>query len=128
MDGNPFTTHAYRGYFCNRLYSKGSDEITMKDIQQEIQAILFSFEPSYFNLQSVLSKNQFKLLEAIAKEGEVSGVSSSDFLSKYGMAQSTAQQAFKVLLSKELLYEEHTSDGSRVFVYEPFFSRWLERR
>jgi hypothetical protein len=117
----------YTQYFCNRLYSKGISSIGMEDVQKEKQSILFSFEPSYFNLQSVLSKNQFKLLEAIAKEGEVSGVSSSGFLNKYGMAQSTAQQAYKVLLEKEFLYDDRTAGGSRVFVYDPFFARWLER-
>ena len=75
-----------------------------------------------------LSKNQFKLLTAIAKEGTVTGVSSAEFLNRYNLAQSTAQQAFKVLLEKELLYEEHSSEGSRVMVYDPFFSRWLESR
>jgi AAA+ ATPase superfamily predicted ATPase len=118
----------YTQYFCNRLFSKGIKDIGIYDVEHEKHAILFSFEPSYFNLESVLSKNQFKLLEAIAKEGEVSGVSASEFLNKYGMAQSTAQQAYKVLLEKELLYEQRTANGRQIFVYDPFFARWLERR
>jgi DNA-binding MarR family transcriptional regulator len=90
--------------------------------------ILFSFEPSYLSLESVLSKNQLKLLRAIAHEDEVTSVSTSAFLSQYQLAQSTAQQALGVLLDKELLYEDMSPDGSRIFVYDPYFSRWLQSR
>lgn len=118
----------YTQYFCNKLFSKGFDRPGLYEIELVKNEILFSFEPGYLNLQSVLSKNQFKLLKAIAHEGHVSGVSASAFLSRHVLAQSTAQQALKVLLEKELLYEELHHDGNKVFVYDPFFSRWLEER
>lgn len=118
----------YTQYFCNKLYAKGFETIGLYEVEHVKNEILFSFEPSYLTLQSVLSNNQFKLLKGISIEGSVTGVSSSTFLSRHGLAQSSALQSLKVLLSKELLYEELNPKGSRFLVYDPFFSRWLERR
>lgn len=118
----------YTQFFCNKLYSKAFESIGLPEIEQQKKEILFSFEPVYLNLQSVISHNQFKLLKAIASEGHVTNVGSAAFLSRYEIASSTAQQASKVLLDKELVYEELRSDGNRIFVYDPYFSRWLETR
>lgn len=118
----------YTQYVCNKLYAKGNKKIGLYEVEYVKNEILYSFEPSYLNLRSILSKNQFKLVQGIAKEGAVSGVSSSTFLSQNGLAQSSALQALKVLLTKEILYEELNPEGNRIMVYDPFFSRWLERR
>lgn len=118
----------YTHYFCNKLFSKGYSQVELLEVEYVKKEILFSFEPSYLTLQSVLSTNQFKLIKGIAIEGSVSGVSSSAFLSRHGLAQSSALQALKVLLNKELQYEELHPDGSKIKVYDPFFSRWLEMR
>jgi len=117
----------YTQYFCNKLYAKGLKTIGLFEIEQVKNEILYSFEPSYLTLQSVISNNQFKLIKGIAVEGSVTGVGSSTFLSRYGLALSSSLQASKVLLKKELLYEELNPEGNRIFVYDPFFSRWLER-
>jgi AAA+ ATPase superfamily predicted ATPase len=118
----------YTQYFCNKLFSKQMASIGLIETEGLKREILFSFEPSYLSLESVLSKNQLKLLRAIAHEDEVTSVSTSAFLSQYQLAQSTAQQALGVLLDKELLYEDMSPDGSRIFVYDPYFSRWLQSR
>jgi hypothetical protein len=117
----------YTQYFCNTLFAKAVETIGLHEVNQVKDAILFSFEPSYLALQSVLSYNQIKLLKGIASEGGVTGVSSSTFLNAHGLAQSSALQAMKVLLKKELLYEELRPEGSKILVYDPFFSRWLEK-
>lgn len=118
----------YTQYFCNKLFSKGYKNIGLLEIEYIKNEILFSFEPSYLTIQSVLSKNQFKLLNGIAHEESVSGVTSSAFLSAYGLAQSSSLQALNVLLAKDLLYQELNPEGNKIRVYDPFFSRWLERR
>jgi len=118
----------YTQYVCNKLFSKKYATPGLYEIQRIKDEILYAFEPGYLSLQSVLSRNQFKLLRAIAIEGSVAGVSNTAFLSQYKIAQSTAQQALKTLLEKELLYEDVHPDGNRVFIYDPFFARWLETR
>jgi hypothetical protein len=115
-------------YFCNRLFSRHLQDIGRSEVEEMKKEVLFVFEPSYLQMESVLSKNQLKLLTAIAQEETVGTVSNAAFLTKYALAQSTAQQSLKVLLEREILYEELHPDGSRIFVYDPFFSRWLQAR
>lgn len=119
--------HTYHvQYFCNRLYSKRLEQIGLLEVEHLKAEILYTFEAGYLQLQSVLSKNQWKLLKAIAKEKQVTTVSTTAFLSRYRLAQSTAQQSLGTLLDKELLYEHRSREGNFFVVYDPFFSRWLE--
>ena len=116
----------YTQYMCNRIFAKHHAHVSLAEVELEKRDILFSFEPAFLNLRSVMSPNQFKLIKGIAKEGIAKNITSSAFLGTYELAQSTAQQALKVLLDKELLYQEQSTSGSSYFVYDPFFSRWLE--
>ena len=118
----------YTQYFCNKLFSKKHAAPGLYETQRIKDEILYAFEPGYLSLQSVLSRNQFKLLRAIALEGSVTGVSNAAFLTQHEIAQSTAQQALRTLLDKELLYADMHPDGNRIFIYDPFFARWLETR
>ncbi|MBK8504220.1 MAG: hypothetical protein IPL46_19645 [Saprospiraceae bacterium] len=119
--------HTYHTqYFCNLLFSKRSQEIGLQEIARIKSEVLYTYEQSYLQLQAVLSKNQWKCLRGIAHEQSVESVTNKDFLHKFGLAQSSAHQAVNVLLDKELIYEQRERDGTQLFIYDPFFSRWLE--
>jgi len=65
------------------------------------------------------------LLIAIAKENGASKISSSPFIRKYDLSNpSTVARGIKALQEKELIYKT----GENYYVYDVFFSRWLERR
>ncbi|NND32314.1 MAG: ATP-binding protein [Saprospiraceae bacterium] len=121
--------HTYHTqYFCNRLFAKRHQEIGPKQVEEIKSEVLYTFEQSFLQLQSTLSRNQWKCLRGIAHENSVESVSNKEFLQKYNLAQSSAHQAVHVLLDHELIYEERKDDKLRWFVYDPFFSRWLENR
>ncbi len=115
----------YTQYFCNRLFAKQHQEINAKGLLTIKDEILFSFEPNYLQILAALSKNQGKLLSAIAQERSVTGVNQRAFLTKYDMAQSSAAQALQVLIEKELLYEKLQKDQNEIFVYDPYLANWL---
>ncbi len=116
----------YVQYICNRLYSLDKVEITETDLEKVKRQILNELELNFLSYKKILSKNQFKVLEAIAKESSVRTVRTSEFTKKYDIAISSADQALQYLVKSEMVYEELTKDGSEYSVYDLFLSRWLE--
>lgn len=79
----------------------------------------------YFNYKKLLTKLQFKLLEAIAKELGIAKPTSKYFIEKYHLGTpSSIKTALNSLLKKEMIY----SDIEVIRVYDVFFSLWLERK
>lgn len=116
----------YTQFFCNKLYSQRHEQVGLYEVEMVKREILYAFEPGFLSLQSVVSQNQLKVLKGIAQAGSVESVGSTEFLSRNVLAHSSASQALKVLVQEELVHEELSKEGSRYFVYDPFFSRWLE--
>ncbi len=117
----------YTQYFCNRLFAKKNRTIVLTEVEQVKKEILFSYEPNYLQLRAALSNNQWHLLSAIAHEKKVASVNEKEFLNRYKMAQSSAAQALRALLDKELLYEELGKDNKEIFVYDPYLANWLRK-
>jgi DNA-binding MarR family transcriptional regulator len=81
----------------------------------------------FLEIKRMLTPSQWKLLKAVAKEGEVQKPTSAAFLSKYGLASGPAVlKSLKSLIEKELILETVTLEGSVYSVYNVFFSRYLE--
>jgi len=118
----------YTQYICNRLYSLSQSNITEKDLLRVQQEVLKELEMNFLSYRNILSKNQYKLLQAIASESSVRSVRTKAFTTKYGLANSTANQSLNSLVDKEMIYEKLTEDGSEYFVYDLFLARWLEDR
>ena len=113
----------YVQYFFNKLFGNISNNIT-EDIAENIfQEILKEKEYVFLNYRNILTKLQFSLLAAIAKEGGVSSPNSSLFIKKYNFTQaSSVNKTLKSLLKKEMIYQEN----NKYKVYDVFFSKWLE--
>jgi uncharacterized protein len=116
----------YAQYVCNRLYSKEKNTLTEHDLALVQHQILKELEMNFLSYRNILSKNQYRVLEAIAKEGTVQSVRSKAFTTTHNLASSTAQQSLDYLVEKELVYEKLSKEGSSFFVYDLFLSRWLE--
>lgn len=113
----------YVQFFCNRLYSSGYSEIKNRAISDIKSRILNEFSEFYNSLKNILTPFQFKLIKAIAKENGAGFVTSGDFISRHNLkSASSVQTAVESLLKKEVLYE----DKGKYFIYDVFFSRWLE--
>lgn len=118
----------YTHYICNRLYSLNKNVINEIDLLQIQHRILKEMEMNFLSYRNILSTNQYKVLKAIAKETTVKSVLSKDFTTTYGLASSTARQSLNYLVDTELVYEKLNDEGKEYFVYDLFFSKWLENR
>ena len=62
--------HTYHTqYFCNRLFAQKIRKIQLTDLELIKREILYSYEQSFLQLKSVLSKNQWKVLVGGCKGG-----------------------------------------------------------
>lgn len=116
-------THTwYLQYTCNRMFETGLDfnESTSKSV---IPDILLGFEPFYMEYRSLVTRHQWQLLKAIAKSDDVMAITSGNFIKQFALTNaSTIKRGIDTLLAKEMIYKK---DG-QYFVYDAFFSRWLE--
>ena len=80
---------------------------------------------SYMDILSRLAPKQKMLLQAIAKEGRVTGITSADFVKKYSLpSASSVQSALKALVGNDIVTLEE--DSYRIYDY--FFAEWLRRK
>ncbi len=118
FDGHTF----YIQYFFNRLYEKKEKTVTDKLAHQTFIDILSEREYVYLGYRNILTRLQFNLLKAIAKEQGVSKPNAGGFIRKYNFTQpSSVNKALKSLLNKEMLYFEN----GIYKVYDVYFSKWL---
>jgi len=88
-------------------------------------------EHSFHNYQNLLTRPQWKMLKAIAKEGSITEPTSKDFISKYNLgAHSTVRQALQFLDKKELIFSSMNEEKQKpeYHVYDVFLWRWLETK
>jgi len=114
----------YVQFLCNRLYALKDNTITGSLVRNTLESILKENEPVYINYRNLLTGYQWKVLTAVALEGNAQLITSKDFISKHNLGTpSSVHSAVKSLLSKEMIYKE----GNDYFIYDVFLERWLER-
>ena len=117
----------YTQRLCNEVFSLSGNVIVRNDIVTAIQSILDSERDRFQEIRRLVTRSQWKMLEALAKEGSVSQITSSAFLSKYKISSGpTALRNIKALMDKELVLVKTTDDGTSYSVYNVFLSRYLE--
>ena len=115
----------YVQYLCNKIVSSERKQIDKEVLKQIFHEILQENEAYYFEYRNLLTSQQWKLITAIAKESGVNKISGSSFIRKHNLSNpSTVRRGINALLEKELIYKK----GEIFYVYDVFFSRWLERR
>ena len=118
----------YTQFLCNRVFASDKKEITKEDVMQICVNILKEQESIYFQYRNLLTKNQWLLLEAIAKEEGVVQVNSKNFITKYKLGlNSSMNRSLESLLTKELIYKEVSSKNGAYMLSDKFFMRWLQR-
>lgn len=84
--------------------------------------VIHSQEGAYKELLAQLAPRQKAVLQAIAKDGRVSGITSASFISRYGLSSaSSVQSAVKSLLKNDII----TQENREYRVYDYFFGEWL---
>ena len=110
----------------NELFAlTGHDETCGVDKLDEARKnVIQAQEVSYKDLLARLAPKQKLILQAIAKERLVKGITSSAFIKKYNLpSASSVQAALKPLLKNDLV----TQDGDAYRVYDYFFAEWLAK-
>ena len=80
---------------------------------------------NYEQILSNLSLKQKALVQAIAKEGTVTGITRSGFIKKYNLdSSSSVQSALRPLVNNDIVLQ----DGNAYRLYDYFFAYWLKRR
>ena len=100
----------------------------MEDVYSSISFILDSEKERFLEIRRLITRSQWKMLKAIAAEGTVSQITSSAFLTKYGIPSSSAAlRNIKALTEKELVLAEPSGQNVTYSVYNVFLSRYLEQ-
>lgn len=98
---------------------------TMEMVNVALENVIISQQQAYKELMAQIPQKQKMVLEAIAKEGKVNGVTSSAFIKRHSLpSTSSVQAALKGLLEKEIVTQ---SDGT-YWVYDFFLARYLSNR
>ena len=118
----------YVQHLCNRLFQMDKKKYERADWQDCAQNILKEQEVFFFNYRSLLSKQQWKLLVAIAKTGVVYAPTSKDFIGKNKLGSSaTVFKSIDSLLEKEMIFKEINQEGAPYYQsYDVVFERWIQ--
>ncbi len=117
----------YTQLICNRIYADGFKNIQLDDVQKICKNILDEMAGNYYQYRNLLTRTQWDLLKAIAREEKVSQLHSRDFLRKHGLGTtSTISRTVESLLEKELIYREINAEESYYMLNDKFLMRWLQ--
>ena len=118
----------YTQSLCNTVFSNEDQDVSVESVKKACLEILQLNGSIYLQYRQLLTDNQWNFLIAVAKEQQVKQISSIKFISKYDIGTpASAKRIVNALCEKELLAEKTTKEGTSYFVYDVFFSRWLER-
>jgi len=121
----------YTQYLCHRLYEKSGKKVDLKLIKEVEYQIIKENEQVFYNYRKLLSKQQWKLLNAIGREGIVDEPTSKAFINKYNLgSHSTVRLSLSALEDKQLIYStvNRETDKTEYKVYDVFLVRWIQAR
>lgn len=123
-------THTYYTQaLCHKVFQLSNKIITLKEVYNACDNILREQEVVYFQYRKLLTKGQWNLLQAIAKEDIVQQPTNNIFIRKYELGGSASVlRSLNSLIEKEMIMEEIDKEGKSSYqVYDCFLSRWLAR-
>jgi len=123
------TVHTYFvQLLCNRVFMNSREKITSETWQNEALKLLKEQQPVFLSYRDILTREQWKLLKAIANEGETYTITSKRFIQNYSLGSSaTVIRSIKSLQKKSFVYSQYDSNGNRYHrVYDVLFQRWIQ--
>ncbi len=120
----------YVQLLCNRVFLSTEKSVTGDAWKKEAVKILKEQEFVFYGYREMLTKPQWELLKAIAREVEVYQPSSSDFIGRHQLGNSsTVLLSLKALIKKELVYRELDENGESYYgIYDILLGQWLLQR
>jgi AAA+ ATPase superfamily predicted ATPase len=109
----------------NQLYALPQKNYSESDLNKIIADLLEEENATYKTYCELLTKGQLRVLTAIAKERKATAMNHTGFLKRYNLtAASSVKMAVQSLIDKSLILKDENGNH---FVYDRFFSLWLER-
>lgn len=123
-------THTlYVQQVCKNCFELSKKSIVLEDVQIVCKHILSINESIYQQYRILLTKNQWQLLIAIAKEEMLQKPTSTAFLQKYDLGNaSSVKLAIKSLLEKKMILCRIENEELQYFIDDLFFMRYLQNR
>ena len=115
---------------CNRAFLNSGNNIDLDLWHEEAKKLLDEQEYVFFGYRDVLTKHQWKLLRAIAHEGEASSLTSKEFVQKHALGSpATVLRSLDSLQKKNLIFSQYNSNGTLYYsVYNVLFERWIQNQ
>lgn len=121
-EGHPF----YTQHLCHALWEtcEQGDMVTDALVAEAVQTVLTREEYAYTVLWESLTRNQQRLLKALAAAPKSSKPFSSEFVQRYELGSpSSSQRAAQVLLTRDIIDHD---DGTLV-ILDRFFRLWIQK-
>jgi len=117
----------YVQLLCNRVFLSPGKQVTTETWKEEAARILKEQEFVFYGYREMLTRAQWELLKAIAREGKVYQPTSSDFTSRHALGNpSTVLRSLQSLQKMELVYRESEGEGRSYYgIYDVLFGRWV---
>lgn len=120
----------YVQLLCNRVFASAGAEVTGPPWMEQAARLLQEQEVIFFKYRDLLSKQQWQLLKALAREGRVHAPTAKDFIAAHELGSpATVLRSLEALHQKEMVYLDYDQDGNSFYsVYDVLFRRWMEGR
>jgi len=125
------TVHTYFvQLLCNRVFINSGKKVTTENWQNEALKLLKEQQPVFLGYRDILTREQWKLLKAIAYSGKAYSLTSRHFIEKYSLGSSaTVIRSIKSLQKKSFIYNQYDSDAKLYYsVYDVLFQRWIQNQ
>ena len=110
---------------CNRLYSLHT-AISIKEVKAVLTEILMEFEITFFRYRQLLSKGQWNLLLALAKEEKTYQPMGKKFIHRYKLSGTASiRQALHKLIEDEFVVEMYEKEVRYYRLNDVFLLRWM---
>ncbi len=113
---------------CSRVFIGSGRKITTEVWQNEAIKLLKEQEIVFLGYRDNLTREQWKLLKAIAHAGKAYSITSKSFIQEYALgSSSTIIRSINSLEKKSFIYMQYDADGNRFYsVYDVLFQRWIQ--
>jgi len=114
----------YTQLFCHKVFLETDKVVSPQLLANVKEGIFEENEPYFISYKNLLSDQQWNLLKAIAKEGEVAKINKKTFLNAHHLSASSVQRSIKALEEREMIVHENNAYR----VYDVFLGRWLAEK
>ncbi|MBL4651337.1 MAG: ATP-binding protein [Flavobacteriales bacterium] len=119
----------YTQYLCNQTFVKSGNNITEENVKEVASGILQVQEGKFYQYRKLLTKAQWKLLTAIAKETQLTQPHAKTFISTYDLGSpSLVVRSLDALVKKEMVLHNIGVEKPYYEVYDKYLMRWMQSK